>query len=165
MKTPPAWYPQAIEALLAGASIAEAGRACNVRRETISRALSAPDSALRAELDRRREARAPVQSDQDLVAKALGVLEAHLNSGDKLAIDAAKIIVARLGPQASAQPELAPAEEVSPEQAIRELVATLPTVKVLLREHPSIPTAVVDELRQALQAVRAEVEHIDLQTC
>ncbi len=43
-------------------------------------------------------------------------------------------------------------EEVTPEAAIRELIATLPTIPIVLREGVSLE--LVDELRRSLDAAR-----------
>ncbi len=154
----PAWWGPALEILISGGSKAAAARAAHVRRETVSNAMRDPESAFSKELAARRAASTPVQNEEELVSKALSVLEKHLDSGDKTAIDSAKVLLARLGPQLAAQQEATPAEEeVTPADALRELAMSLPTVKVLLREH-AVPAALVDELHQALRGALSDLD-------
>jgi len=98
----PEWWEQAAAMLAEGATVAEVGRACGVRRESVSRQVHDPDSWMHAEVTRRRAlaeaASAPAAGTPDLVQKALATLEAALGNGDKLAVDAAKAIVGRLSP-------------------------------------------------------------------
>ncbi len=143
--------------LAGGEKIAAVARALNLRRETISRALSRPDSPLRAEVERRRAAATSTATPGELVEKAQRVLEQHLDSGDaRSALDAAKVVVGKLAPQQPAEPEPAE-EEISAEAAIRELAATLPTLKVVLREYPVSPE-MVNELRGALRAALTDLD-------
>ncbi len=154
-----AWFEQAVSELVAGVPIAEVARHVNVRRETISRQLSRPDSPLRAEVERRRSAAATsaTATPDELVQKATAVMAEHMDGEDaKLRLDAAKVVLARVEPptQDAGSTEM---EEVSPEQAIKELVVTLPTVKVVAQLAP-IPTELVNELRQALRAALGDLD-------
>ncbi len=145
----PKWFDAALAAILAGDSIADAARAAGCRRETVSRAMRDPQHPFSKELAQLRAAAASSATPGELVQKATAVLEQHLDSGDaRSALDAAKVVVGKLAAQQPAEPEPV-AEEVTPEQAIREMIATLPTLPVLLREG-QVPPDLVDELRRAL---------------
>lgn len=155
----PKWWDAALAVILGGGTIAAAARAGGCRRETVSRALRNPESEFAKELAQLR-AGPSATAPGVLVEKAERVLEAHLDGEDaKASFNAAKVVVAKYGPQAAAQADTASTEteEATPEQAIRELVATLPTIKIVLREAAASPE-LVDELRRAL---RAALEDLD----
>ncbi len=144
--------------LAGGEKIAAVARALNLRRETISKALHRADSPLRAEVERRRAAATtPGAAPAELVEKSRHVLDQHLDSEDpRASLAAAKVVISQLSPQEPAEPEPV-AEEVTPEAAVRELVATLPTIRVVLAEGP-VSSELVNELRTALRAALADID-------
>jgi len=155
------WFDAALAVLLQGGRIADAARAANVRRETISRALRDPESPLAQELARQRAATAPVQSEQGLVEKALARVDQHLDSEDRrTALDAAKVALTHAArTQAAAQPEETAAEEVSAEAAVREVILMLPVMKVLMREHPeAFPPEAAEQLKAACRRLLADLD-------
>ncbi len=150
-----AWWDAALGVILQGGCIADAARAANVRRETVSRALRDPESAFAKELAQLREANQRTDPTT-LRSRAVDALAQHLDGGDKLSIDAAKAVLSHVEPPAQ-DPTSSEAEQVTPEAAVQELVAVLPTVKVVLQLGP-VPAALVDELRRALEAARRDLD-------
>ncbi len=155
----PKWWDAALAILLQGGRISAAARAANVRRETVSNAMRDPQHPFAKELAQLRAAAeaSSATPPAELVAKAQRVLEQHLDGEDaRTQLDAAKAVLARVEPppQDAASTE---AEQVTPEIAVRELVATLPTVKVVLQLGP-VPAALVDELRRALETARRDLD-------
>jgi hypothetical protein len=163
----PSWFDQAAELLASGASIAETSRACGVRRETVSKAYNSTDSALRAEVEKRKAASAPpaptappAAPPTDLTSKALAVLEQHLDGGDKLSIDAAKALLTHCEAPESTSPD-AQEEDVLPADAVRELVSCLPTLAILVREHRGeISDSLLAELAMALLSAASDLDRI-----
>jgi hypothetical protein len=151
----PAWFETAVSELLNDTPIAEVARKCGVRRETISRALNAPDSTLKAEIERRRSAAAtPATAPGALVEKANVVLQQHMDGEDpKLRLDAAKVALAR-APQA-APTEATPEPEITSEDALRELILALPSLADLARTG-ALPLDVVEQFRAACRVFLAD---------
>ncbi len=157
----PKWWDAALPILLQGGHISDAARAANKRRETVSRALAKPDSAFSKELAQLRAAATSVTVPTELVEKAQRVLAEHLDSEDpRAAFSAAKVVVGKLAPQQPAEPEPV-AEEISAEQAVKEIALALPVLKVLMREHPeAFSPETVEELKAGCRKLVADLDEV-----
>lgn len=151
-----AWYDEAARRLAGGATIKEAAAAVRVAEKTIRRHLKAPSSVLASMVEKERAAVASGVADElaPLRGKALAVLERALDGGD---VGAAKALLTKLvaGPADLPPEPAAPAEEVTPEAAVREVAASLPAVADLAGAG-LLPADAVEELRGACRAFLAD---------